>query len=589
MKNVDKNDIINYYALGGFVMKLTRLIIENYRNFEELDLEISNMNVVFGVNDIGKTNLLSAIRMLLDPQCRRNGFVDSDYHLKDTSKKIRIVLGINVSDEVDEDTKKIFAKAKVIGTGKDTLYISLETQYNAENLFSEIHMSWGDDLDDLEPMILTQQFRCDVDNIFNVIYIDSSIQLDAVFKRYARTLFQNPKSIEESEKADLRECIDNLNSTISGIKLIDEFQNNLSKEYEHYREEGLEIKIKSEVEMDNIYSKLIPYISYEDGETYPTAGDGRKKIVEYSILGMESRESEKKKINIFLVEELENHLHRSLQISLSFQLFEDRLFRHMFITTHSSLIVSRMDNVTLVKLYNPEKADGKSVEYIVPKEYKKNKAKLNTELSEAIFAEKVLLVEGPSEKILFERVLTDLAPKYECKGRYILQVDGVAFKTYYEILNKLGIKCLIKTDNDLKYYETDGKIEFAGINRCAEIAGISKKNKRALNTIISKTQFDSERKQYQMHYFNEFSRTIEELKDKGIFLSEIDLENDLYEVIPSTMERYVSSVGGRLDAVDYLQKAKQNRMVALCEKITKTDSRAIFEDDKFLCIKELVQ
>lgn len=570
-------------------MKLTRLIIENYRNFEELDLEISNMNVVFGANDIGKTNLLSAIRMLLDPQCRRNGFVDSDYHLKDTSKKIRIVLGINVSDEDDEDTKKIFAKAKVIGTGKDTLYISLETQYNAENLFSEIHMSWGDDLDDLEPMILTQQFRCDVDNIFNVIYIDSSIQLDAVFKRYARTLFQNPKSIEESEKADLRECIDNLNSTISGIKLIDEFQNNLSKEYEHYREEGLEIKIKSEVEMDNIYSKLIPYISYEDGKTYPTAGDGRKKIVEYSILGMESRESEKKKINIFLVEELENHLHRSLQISLSFQLFEDRLFRHMFITTHSSLIVSRMDNVTLVKLYNPEKADGKSVEYIVPKEYKKNKAKLNMELSEAIFAEKVLLVEGPSEKILFERVLTDLAPKYECKGRYILQVDGVAFKTYYEILNKLGIKCLIKTDNDLKYYETDGKIEFAGINRGAEIAGISKKNKRALNTIISKTQFDSERKQYQLHYFNEFSRTIEELKDKGIFLSQIDLENDLYEVIPSTMERYVSSTGGRLDAVDYLQKAKQNRMVALCEKITKTDSRAIFEDDKFLCIKELVQ
>lgn len=581
--------MIFYYTLGGFVMKLTRLIIENYRNFEALDLEISNMNVVFGVNDIGKTNLLSAIRMLLDPQCRRNGFVDSDYHLKDTSKKIKIVLGINVSDEDDEDTKKIFAKAKVIGTGKDTLYISLETQYNAENLFSEIHMSWGDDLDDLEPMILTQQFRCDVDNIFNVIYIDSSIQLDAVFKRYARTLFQNPKSIEESEKADLRECIDNLNLTISGIKLINEFENNLSKEYEHYREEGLEIKIKSEVEMDNIYSKLIPYISYEDGKTYPTAGDGRKKIVEYSILGMESRESEKKKINIFLVEELENHLHRSLQISLSFQLFEDRLFRHMFITTHSSLIVSRMDKVTLVKLYNPEKAYGKSVEYIVPKEYKKNKAKLNTELSEAIFAEKVLLVEGPSEKILFERVLTDLAPKYECKGRYILQVDGVAFKTYYEILNKLGIKCLIKTDNDLKYYETDGKIEFSGINRGAEIAGISKKNKRALNTIISKTQFDSGRKQYQIHYFNEFSRTIEDLKDKGIFLSQVDLENDLYEVIPSTMDRYVSSAGGRLNAVDYLQKAKQNRMVALCEKITKTDSRTIFEDDKFLCIKELVQ
>lgn len=570
-------------------MKLSRLIVENYRNFESLDLTIGNLNVIFGVNDIGKTNLMSAVRMLLDPQCRRNGFVDSDYHLKDTSKKIRIVLGIDVSDEENEDTKKIFAKTKVIRSGKTILYIALETKYNKENLFSEIEMFWGDDLDDLEQMTLTQQFRCEVDNIFNIIYIDSSIQLDAVFKRYTRTLFQNSKSLEESEKTALNECINSLNSTISGMKLIDNFQNELSKEYEHYREEGLEIKIKSEIEMDNIYSKLIPYISYEDGKTYPTAGDGRKKIVEYSILGMESRENEKKKINIFLVEELENHLHRSLQISLSFQLFEDRLFRHMFITTHSSLIVSRMDNVTLIKLYNPEKISGKSVKYDVPKEYRNNKAKLNTELSEAIFAEKVLLVEGASEKILFERVLKDIEPKYECKGRYILQVDGVAFKIYYEILNKLGIQCIVKTDNDLKYTEKDGKIEFAGINRCAEIANVSKKNKRTLEVIVSKKEFETVRKKYQLKYFDEFSRTIDKLKIKGVYLSRIDLENDLYEVIPDTMDKYVKSAGGRSNAVDYLQKAKQNRMVELCRKITKSDSKTIYENKNFLCIKELIR
>lgn len=570
-------------------MKLSRLIIENYRNFENVDLSISNLNVVFGVNDIGKTNLLSAIRMLLDPQCRKNGFVDSDYYLKDTSKQIRIVLGIDVSDEDNEDSKKIYARTKVIGSGKNILYISLETRYNTENLFSEIQMSWGDDLDDLEQMQLTQQFRCDVDSIFNVIYIDSSIQLETVFKRYTKTLFQNPKSLEEHEKEGLKDCIDKLNSTISGVNLINKFQNDLSKEYEHYREEGLEIKIRSEMEMHNIYTKLTPYICYDDGKTYPTAGDGRKKIVEYSILGMESRENEKTKVNIFLVEELENHLHRSLQIALSFQLFEDRLFRHMFITTHSSLIVSRMDEVTLIKLYNAAKPYGKSVKYIVPKEYKKNKAKLNAELSEAIFAEKVLLVEGPSEKILFERVLSDISPKYECKGRYILQVDGVSFKIYYDILIKLGIICLIKTDNDLKYFETEGKIEFSGINRCAEIANISKKNKRVLKTVISKRQFDRNRKQYQLKYFNDFKETIDRLKDNGFFLSKIDLENDLYEVIPKTMDQYVRVSGGKSHAVNYLQKAKQNRMIGLCAKITKADSKAIFNHDRFLCIKELIQ
>lgn len=33
----------------------------------------------------------------------------------------------------------------------------------------------------------------------------------------------------------------------------------------------------------------------------------------------------------------------------------------------------------------------------------------------------------------------------------------------------------------------------------------------------------------------------------------------------------------------------ENRMIALCEKITKTDSQSIFENEKFLCIKELIQ
>ena len=141
----------------------------------------------------------------------------------------------------------------------------------------------------------------------------------------------------------------------------------------------------------------------------------------------------------------------------------------------------------------------------------------------------------------------------------------------------------------MKYTEKDGKIEFAGINRCAEIANVSKKNKRTLEVIVSKKEFETVRKKYQLKYFDEFSRTIDKLKIKGVYLSRIDLENDLYEVIPDTMDKYVKSAGGRSNAVDYLQKAKQNRMVELCRKITKSDSKTIYENKNFLCIKELIR
>ena len=108
-----------------------------------------------------------------------------------------------------------------------------------------------------------------------------------------------------------------------------------------------------------------------------------------------------------------------------------------------------MDDVTLVRLYNTDKIVATSECYTVPREWKSAKKKLNRELSWAIFADTVLLVEGESECILFERVLSEIDPYYESKGIYVLSVEGIGFKPYIDILSALKIKFFIKTDNDV--------------------------------------------------------------------------------------------------------------------------------------------
>lgn len=75
---------------------------------------------------------------------------------------------------------------------------------------------------------------------------------------------------------------------------------------------------------------------------------------------------------------------------------------------------------------------------------------LNRGLAEAIFADKVLLVEGPSEVVLFGKVLSEKNPFYEADGIYILSVGGFGFKPYQSILNALKIYNVVKTDNDLR-------------------------------------------------------------------------------------------------------------------------------------------
>ncbi len=48
-------------------MRLSRIQIQNFRNFKDFDVQLGNHAVILGENKVGKTNLLFALRLLLDP------------------------------------------------------------------------------------------------------------------------------------------------------------------------------------------------------------------------------------------------------------------------------------------------------------------------------------------------------------------------------------------------------------------------------------------------------------------------------------------------------------------------------------------
>ncbi|MDN0186980.1 AAA family ATPase [Staphylococcus arlettae] len=98
-------------------MKLKNLKVKNFRNFSDINLALNNRNIIFGMNDIGKTNLLQAIRFMFDRQIRINGFRVSDYHKNDTTLPIEIVVEIDISDRNNEtpksnDSKLLISKIK---------------------------------------------------------------------------------------------------------------------------------------------------------------------------------------------------------------------------------------------------------------------------------------------------------------------------------------------------------------------------------------------------------------------------------------------------------------------------------------------
>lgn len=159
-----------------------------------------------------------------------------------------------------------------------------------------------------------------------------------------------------------------------------------------------------------------------------------------------------------------------MQIVLSQILFTDSKYAYLFASTHSPFVLYEMDNVNLIRIYNEGKIDSASTFYKVPAGFEKNRKMLNRSLSEAIFANNVILVEGPSEVLLFEKVLSTINPFFGADGIYVLSVVGIAFETYFKLLDNLNIFNVIKTDNDLRGVTGKGTYSVLGFSRCNNYA-----------------------------------------------------------------------------------------------------------------------
>lgn len=89
-------------------MKISKIEIHNFRNFEDCSFELSQNVVIVGENKIGKSNLLFALRLVLDPRLS-----DSERHLRlehfwdglprPLTKENAISISVELADFTDDD------------------------------------------------------------------------------------------------------------------------------------------------------------------------------------------------------------------------------------------------------------------------------------------------------------------------------------------------------------------------------------------------------------------------------------------------------------------------------------------------------
>ena len=134
-------------------MKFESITIKNFRNFEDVKLDLSNKNIFFGLNDVGKTNFLYALRYVFDKEVRKQNLLDSDFHNKQFEKPIEIVVTIDISDVADSDCQKLRAQLKgALLSEHNKVYIKLFAEYNKTEMLALPILSWGGDINHLYEM-----------------------------------------------------------------------------------------------------------------------------------------------------------------------------------------------------------------------------------------------------------------------------------------------------------------------------------------------------------------------------------------------------------------------------------------------------
>ncbi len=565
-------------------MKFKKISIKNFRNFKDIEVELDNKNVFFGMNDVGKTNFLYALRYVFDRSIRKNNLVNTDFFQENTNEIIEIIVAIDISED-DPDSQKLRAKVKgAIYDEQDIVYIKLMAEYNKTDMSANPVLYWGSNLDDLEE-VKSRGYSFEIDNVFDVIYIDAYVDLYSLFRKKADILLKNDDDeVNEVKLTEIKKNINDLNESISSLPGIKHFEEKVSPVYNDLRNENIKVSVKSEIGVNNLYSNVTPYIKNDDTENlYPTSGEGRKKLLVYSIYNLLGQDLNDEKIVLYLIEEPENHLHRSLQIQLSYQLFVQNKYTYTFMSTHSSYVLREMDDVNLIRIYSGDKIDSASSFYTVPEMYKNNKQILNNQLTEAVFADKVLLVEGPSEDLLFNKVLHSIEPYYQAMGIYVLPVGGVVFSLYVNIFAQLKIPYIVKTDNDLQKTR-DGKYSATGFSRINDLIGKNILPKESIADMGDDLDLVEEKRRI----YDKHKEALDKIRDEyNIYLSRVSLEEDLDECIHDEMAKYLPNAKGNV--VDYLQKAKKYNMAELVGKLSVDDCKKICSHYNFKCIEDALK
>lgn len=514
-------------------MKLSKLYIKGFRNFKEATINFNNQSLIIGANDVGKTNLLYALRILLD-----RGFSDLDLELKESDfyayEETNEVIITAFFDDIKEDC--ILSKMKGDISGDGNLVIKyLATKGEDYKFFC----GKSDADEDLHEYAIPYYRK-----VLNIKYINSKRDFWGYINKTKNILLQQAKEDRSAETIDMDDALykqisDKLKEVdlqipeLSYVKnATEQINEELNKLAIHNQEQKVVFDTAS-TDTDSVINKISITSKHGDKKLL-IGGEGRLNQIYLSLWASQNRISEySNEVSILCVEEPEAYLHPHQQRELARYLCQV-LKGQVILTSHSPYIVCEFSPNSIMRLYKDDQetkvaSDGCSS--VIEEGFDGFGYRMSVIPAEAFFADCVILVEGQSELIFYKTLAKQIGIDLDRLNISILSVEGVGFNTYAKILGALGIYWVARTDNDIFKIQHQDAYRFAGIERGLDLAkqscDLEETDEKVIDAYSCKIHGFVDKNSIPSKVLEAADKLRDVLANYDIFIADVDFETDL--------------------------------------------------------------